>query len=220
MAALILAMMISPLNLSAEEKEISGADFSQDDWRLILVNKQHPIPWDYEIKLGTIHNGQRVDERIVTDLEHMLEAAKEDGIRLLVISPYRSSEKQQELFLQKVNRAMRKGESFLSAYRDTAQAVTVPGSSEHEIGLAVDITTKEHITLDEEYADSEGGRWLYENCSDYGFILRYPEGSEEITGIEFEPWHFRYVGKEAAKYLMENKLTLEQLWDEMRQANE
>ncbi len=189
--------------------------FSPDDWRLILVNKQHPIPEDYETELGAIHNGLRVDKRIVNDLDRMLSAAVSDGVRLLVISPYRSPEKQHKLFTQKIDRAMRKGESFMTAYRETAQAVTLPGSSEHEIGLAVDLTTKEHITLDAQYAESEGGKWLKEHCSEYGFILRYPEGYEEITGIEFEPWHFRYVGKDAARYITENDLTLEQFWDEI-----
>ena len=184
--------------------------FDKDDWKYILVNKQHPIPEDLTVELGSIHNGLKVDKRVAGPLDEMLEAAKEDGIKLLVISPYRSPEKQEKLFEKKIGRMMRQGESFLEAYGETAQAVTIPGSSEHEIGMAVDITTKEHITLDEAYADSEGGRWLKEHCHEYGFILRYPEGKEDVTGIEFEPWHYRYVGKEAAGYIMDNGLTLEE----------
>ena len=171
-------------------------DQDPDDWRLILVNKQHPIPEDYTFLVGRIHNGLAVDERITGALDDMLSAAKEDGVLLLVISPYRSREKQQRLFDQKVSKSMRQGSSYLDAFRETAQAVTIPGSSEHEIGLAVDLTTKKHITLDAAYADSEGGIWLKKHCAEYGFILRYPEGKEDITGIEFEPWHFRYVGQE------------------------
>ncbi len=185
-------------------------DFSANDWRLILVNKQHPIPDDYEFELGSIHNGLKVDKRITRQLDQMLSAARQDGINLLVISPYRDPARQKELFDKKIKRALRQDQNYLNAYKETASAVTIPGSSEHEIGLAVDITTKQHITLDEQYADSEGGIWLKQHCMLYGFILRYPDGKEDITGIEFEPWHFRYVGKDAATYITKHDLTLEE----------
>ncbi|MBR4760594.1 MAG: M15 family metallopeptidase [Lachnospiraceae bacterium] len=197
-------------SIAIAEPEGDFPDQDPDEWRLILVNKQHPIPNNYIFETGRIHNGLMVDERITGALDDMLSAAKEDGVLLLVISPYRSREKQQRLFDEKVSRSMRHGSSYLDAFRETAQAVTIPGSSEHEIGLAVDLTTKKHITLDAAYADSEGGIWLKEHCAEYGFILRYPEGKEDITGIEFEPWHFRYVGKETAAYIMEHDLTLEE----------
>ena len=186
------------------------ADFSADDWRLILVNKQHPIPDDYQLELGSIHNGLKVDKRITRQLDNMLEGARKDGVNLLVISPYRNSDHQKELFEKKIKQALRQDYDFLTAYKETAQAVTIPGSSEHEIGLAVDVTTRQHITLDAQYAESDGGKWLKKHCAEYGFILRYPTGKEEITGIEFEPWHFRYVGKAAATYIMENNLALEE----------
>ncbi|MCR4692115.1 MAG: M15 family metallopeptidase [Lachnospiraceae bacterium] len=203
----------SPRTVSENEQEEGQSGktlFSPDDWRYILVNKQHPIPEDYEVELGSIHTGQKVDARIVDDLEDMLSAAAEDGVKLLVISPYRSEQKQKGLFDKKVKRALRNNENYLDAYKETAQAVTIPGFSEHELGLAVDLTTKQHITLDADYAETEGGRWLSRHCMEYGFILRYPLGKEKITGIEFEPWHFRYVGRKAAEYIMEHDLTLEE----------
>ena len=199
---------------TTDSDPLSG--FSPDDWRLILVNKQHPIPDDYKVELDSIHNGLKVDKRITHTLDAMLSAAKEDGILLLVISPYRDQRRQTDLFEKKVRRRLKQDSDFLTAYKDTAQAVTIPGSSEHEIGLAVDIATKQHITLDAEFAETEGGKWLAKHCTEYGFILRYPLGKEEITGIEFEPWHFRYVGKEAACYITENNLTLEEFYNLIR----
>ncbi|MCR5417349.1 MAG: M15 family metallopeptidase [Lachnospiraceae bacterium] len=203
--------LLSYSKISAEEEEDDPlAAFSSDDWELILVNKQHPIPDDYSFELGSIHNGLRVDKRITDKLDAMLSAAADDGVPLLVISPYRNGDKQKDLFDKKVKRALKNEKSYLDAYRETAQAVTIPGSSEHEIGLAADLTTKAHITLDAEYAESEGGKWLAANCTRFGFILRYPVGKEKITGIEYEPWHFRYVGREAAEYITEHDLSLEE----------
>jgi D-alanyl-D-alanine carboxypeptidase len=115
-----------------------------------------------------------------------------------------------ELFQKKINRFMNKGYSYLEAYRLSSQAVTVPGSSEHEIGLALDIYSPDYKQLNSGFGDTEEGKWLAEHCAEYGFILRYPLGKEEITGIEFEPWHFRYVGKAAAKIITENEITLEE----------
>ena len=92
----------------------------------------------------------------------------------------------------------------MDAYIISSKAVTVPGASEHQIGLAIDIVSDEYVTLDEGFADTEAGRWLAEHSCEYGFILRYPAGKEYITSIEFEPWHFRYVGKELAKKLYNN----------------
>ncbi len=199
------------------DEEDPFPEVSSDDWRLMLVNKQHPIPEDFEVELGRIHNGHMVDRRITGQLDEMLSAAKEDGVKLLVISPYRTTAKQKQLFDKKVKKAMKQGMSYLQAYKETAQVVTIPGFSEHETGLAVDLSTKDHITLDAEYSETEGGKWLSKHCAEYGFILRYPVGKEEITGIEFEPWHFRYVGKKAATYIMDHDLTLEEFVHQLRE---
>ena len=101
----------------------------------------------------------------------------------------------------------------MDAYNLASQAVTVPGSSEHQIGLAVDIITADYTSLDEGFGDTPAGKWLAENSCKYGFILRYPQGKEEITSIEYEPWHFRYVGTEAATVITENDICLEEFWN-------
>ncbi len=186
--------------------------FSSDDWRLILVNKQHPIPDDYQFSLGTISGEMKCDDRIINPLFDMLRAARADGIILIVGSPYRNIDRQTMLFSNKVNRYMEGGMSYMEAYNLASQAVTIPGSSEHQIGLAVDIITVGYSTLDEGFGETEAGKWLQKNSSKFGFILRYPKGKEKLTGIEYEPWHFRYVGVDAAAVITENHLCLEEFW--------
>lgn len=190
--------------------------FQSDDWRLVLINKQHPIPEDYVFTLGnikTIKDNMQCDERIIEELLAMMQAAKEDGLNLAICSPYRDMNRQEILFNRKVKAYMEKGMSYMEAYRVSSQAVTVPGASEHQIGLAIDIVSDTYMTLDEGFADTEEGKWLAKHSCEYGFILRYPKGKEYITSIEFEPWHFRYVGKEAAAVIMQEGITLEEFWD-------
>lgn len=190
--------------------------FTEDDWRLILINKQHPIPSDYDFSLGNIKTYKGImqcDERIVDDLLGMMQGAAEDGIDLAIMSPFRDMNRQEVLFDRKIESYMRKGLSYMDAYIASCQTVTVPGASEHQIGLAFDIVCNDYITLDAGFGDTDAGKWLYEHCSEYGFILRYPLGKEYITGIEYEPWHFRYVGHEAATIIMDNQMCLEEFWD-------
>ena len=190
--------------------------FDKDAWNLILVNKTHPIPDGYEVPLANINKKMRCDERALEPLLKMLKAAQNDGIDLVVCSPYRDSETQQKLFDKQVKAYMTKyNYSYTQAYKLTSTDTIVPGTSEHQIGLAFDIVTSDHWTLNAAFADTPAGKWLKENCQDYGFILRYPLGKEDITGIEFEPWHFRYVGVEAATYIMEHELTLEEFIEEL-----
>lgn len=194
--------------------------FRSDDWRLVLVNKQHPIPDDYELKLGTIKTSRgsmKCDKRIIADLEKMIEDAKADGINLVICSPYRPSTRQKYLFNKKVKAYVKSGNSYMDSYYLSAQAVNIPGSSEHEIGLALDIISDRYSGLNEGFADTDAGRWLAKHCMEYGFVLRYPKGKESITGIEYEPWHFRYVGKEAAKYMSRENLCLEEFKEQIRE---
>ena len=186
--------------------------FERDDWKLILVNKQHPIPDDYEFPLGNISYGKQCDQRIIVSLMAMLKAAQDDGAPLEIASPYRSDERQKRLFAEHIAGYMRAGMSYVDAFGQTAQAVTVPGSSEHQIGLAVDLVQNDHYALDEAFGETKGGKWLRDNSYRFGFILRYPKGKENITGIEYEPWHFRYVGVDAATEMYENDLCLEEFW--------
>lgn len=196
--------------LSQSEEETT---FNSDDWKLVLVNKQHPIPDDYEFELGTISGSMQCDERVIAPLFDMLKAARDDGVNLIVCSPYRDIDRQTMLFGNKVDRYMGGGMSYMDAYNLASQAVTVPGSSEHQIGLAVDIITDGYSSLDEGFGDTAAGKWLADNSAKYGFILRYPSGKEEITSIEYEPWHFRYVGVDAANVITDNGLCLEEFWN-------
>ena len=199
----------------APEKTDDGKNvFTKDDWRLVLINKQHSIPEDYTFNLGTIKGNMQCDERIIDDLLDMLQAAKKDQVDLMICSPYRDLEYQKMLFNRKIERYMNKGMSYMEAYQLSSQAVTVPGASEHQIGLALDIVCGTYMSLDEGFGDTEAGKWLAENSCKYGFILRYPEGKEYITGIEYEPWHFRYVGVEAATVITGQEITLEEFWEE------
>lgn len=190
--------------------EDESEEISADLWSLLLVNNRHPIPEDYEFTLGTIKGGLQCDERILPSLLSMLQAAKKDGVTLEVCSPYRSLGSQEYLFDVKIVRYMNRGMSYIDAYKVSARVVNVPGTSEHQIGLALDIYTDSYRYLEEGFGETAAGIWLREHCSEYGFILRYPKGKEYITGIEYEPWHFRYVGKAAAKEIMEQGLTLEE----------
>ncbi len=187
--------------------------FDSSDWRLVLINKQHPIPDDYDFKLGTFTSGMRCDERVIEDLLLMMQAAKKDGLNLVVRSPYRTSDHQEDNFNDRIKSYMKQGLSYMEAYKATSRVITVPGCSEHEVGLALDITSDSFIPLLQGFADTEEGKWLEAHSHEYGFILRYPSGKEYITGIEYEPWHFRYVGREAAAIMKDEELCLEEFWD-------
>lgn len=191
-----------------ETKGISS--FNKDDWKLLLVNKQHTIPEDYEFTLGTIKGAMRCDERIIEPLTQMFAAAKDDGINLIVCSPYRDMARQEYLFERKIKSYLRTGMSYMDAYKKASITVTVPGASEHQVGLAVDIISDTYTSLDEGFANTPAGQWLNEHSWEYGFILRYPLGKEEITGIQYEPWHFRYVGVEAGEVITKEGITLEE----------
>ena len=187
--------------------------FDSNDWRLVLVNKQHPIPEDYSFNLGTIKENMQCDERIIADLLAMLQAAKDDGVSLVICSPYRNQDRQEMLFEKKIKLYMEQGYSYMEAYKTASQTVTIPGASEHQIGLSLDFFSANYTFLNEGFGDTEAGKWLAEHSCEYGFILRYPEGKEYITSIEYEPWHFRYVGKEAATIMTRDNLCLEEFWD-------
>lgn len=198
-----------------EQADTGTADFSKDDWRLILVNKQHPIPEDYSFTLATIKGSKQCDERIIDDLLAMMQAAKEEGITLLIKSPYRSDARQEMLFEKKIKLYMGRGLSYMDAYKLSSQIVMVPDSSEHQIGLALDIVCDTYESLSEGFGETRAGIWLEEHCAEFGFIVRYPKGKEYITSVEYEPWHFRYVGVEAATIIMDREITLEEFVEEL-----
>ena len=192
------------------EKKSDSPVIDPDDWRLILVNKQNPVPEGFTVKLSGISDSMQVDERIISDVYRMMDAASDDGVNLMICSAYRSYDRQKTLFNNKINKLMGEGMTYLEAYKVGSMNVTVPGTSEHHLGLALDILTGSYTKMDDGFGDTQAGKWLAENAADYGFILRYPKGKEDITGIVYEPWHFRYVGREYAKDIKERGVCLEE----------
>ena len=176
-------------------------------WNLILVNKWNPLPDDFDIEFTLLSNGQRVDSRIYPDLQSMFDYAREEGVFPVVREGFRTHEEQVEVFEDKVAAFMREGYRRRKAEEMAEQWVAIPGTSEHELGLAVDINADKERSSNEEVYN-----WLVENAWRYGFILRYPQGKEDITGIDYEPWHYRYVGEEVAKVIYEEGITLEEYY--------
>ena len=195
---------------SKEEGQTEKAGKTQEvPWNLMLVNGTHFVEDGYEPKLAEVENNYMVDARIVKDLQAMLRDGRREGMNFWICSAYRSMEKQIQLYDNKVKRLQGEGMSLEQAQLQAGKEVAYPGTSEHHLGLAVDIVAKDYQLLDDKQADTKEAKWLKENCWRYGFILRYPLDKTEETGIVFEPWHYRYVGIEAAKEIMEQGICLE-----------
>ena len=185
---------------------------SDDDrWCLALVNEKHPLDTSYvPANLTEISGGKQIDSRMADSLNKMLDDAKKAGLSMYVTSGYRSYEKQRDVFNTTMQDWINQGYTPLNAYDETKKSVAIPGTSEHATGLAVDIMSTKYGELDEKQGDTEEQEWLMEHCSEYGFVLRFPQDKSDITGIIYEPWHYRYVGVDAAKEMTENGLTLEE----------
>lgn len=181
-----------------------------DSWKLTLVNSWNPLPEEHAIQTVTLTNGLKVDERCYPELQAMMDACREEGLRPVICSGYRTHEEQEELFQNKVDSLMAQGYSETEATKEAGKVVAVPGTSEHELGLAVDIADMDHQLLDRSQEDTEVQKWLMEHCWEYGFILRYPTGKSDLTGIIYEPWHYRYVGKEDAEQIHSLGICLEE----------
>jgi len=205
--------LANSVNVYDPDADYEGYDFDKDDWRLILINKSHSIPDDYEVPLGTVYGSWQCDKRAIPDLLLMLKDARAAGTGVYIASPYRTSSMQVMLYNNKITKFMNTGMSYLEAYKLAGQAVTIPGTSEHEVGLCFDFLSNDYKALNEGFEDTKAGKWLKENAHKYGFILRYPKDKEYITTIEYEPWHFRYVGVEAASVMYNEGITLEEFWE-------
>lgn len=178
---------------------------------IVLVNKDNALPEDYEVTLKTMPDRvNRAAEEAYQPLCDMLSAGRREGLAFEICSSYRSVERQQELFDEDVAALIRKGFSYQEAYEEVARETMPPGHSEHSTGLAFDIVSLGYQILDAKQEKTAENKWLQEHCAEYGFILRYPKGKEEITHINYESWHYRYVGVEIAQYIMENEITLEE----------
>lgn len=175
------------------------------DWNLILVNSENALPKNYDIDLTLLSNGVSVDSRIYPDLQKMFDDARAEGIYPIVGEGYRTHNEQKAMMREKTAEFMADGYSMEEAQKLAADLVAEPGKSEHELGIALDINADTSVSTNEEvYA------WLADNAYKYGFILRYPQGKEDITGIDYEPWHYRYVGIDAALEIYTQQLTLEE----------
>lgn len=180
------------------------------DWNLIVVNDRNRVPEFFAPKLAMFGDIE-VDERIVSPLREMLNDAAKEGLRLLWVSTgYRSLERQESFFNRRVNTLVDDGMPNEEAFKLVLKETSLPGYSEHNTGLAVDFNA-----ADAEFAEAPEYEWLIKNAANYGFILRYPQEKDHITGRAFEPAHFRYVGEEPAKAIVERSLSLEEYSSEL-----
>ena len=196
--------------LTARIEEMNRKGKEERPWNLTLVNQKNPMEEGYIPELETLYGYYKVDKRILQPLKEMLSAAEAEGLHPKVCSAYRSVEKQEQLYNTYMRNEVKKGKTYWEALEITAQTTAYPGESEHGLGLAVDIISPSYQVLDERQKDTPEAQWLLANCHKYGFILRFPPEKADVTGILYEPWHFRYVGVEDATKIMEMGITLEE----------
>lgn len=200
-------------NESGEVEETSSETvdkLQKTPWYLVLVNKDNPIPDGYVPILAKVDGNYEVDERIANALNAMLKDCRKNGLDPMICSAYRTNDTQVSLFEAMVKKYKNKGMSDEEAVSAAKTIVAYPGTSEHQLGLAVDIVSTKYQVLDQKQEETKVYQWLKEHCAEYGFIVRYPNGKTDITGIIYEPWHFRYVGREAAWEIMSKGITLEE----------
>ena len=188
------------------------------DMSSILVNPWNTIPEGYKVTLAQLPDGHAVDKRCYPDLQEMMADCAEAGFAPLICSSYRTWEDQEWLYNNKINSLMASGYSEADARREAGTVVAVPGTSEHQLGLAVDIVDANEQALDLSQEATATQRWLMENSWRYGFILRYPAGKTDVTGIIYEPWHYRYVGKNVAKQIYESGLCFEEYLEQSEES--
>lgn len=187
-------------------------------WNLVLVNASHPMEEGYVPQLTELEPGHSIDTRVANSVRKMLADAEEAGLHIQICSAYRSIERQKEVFGQSMKERVKDGMDYWEAYEETTLNVAIPGTSEHALGLALDLISDSYTELDERQEETQEAKWLAQNCYKYGFILRYPPQKTNITGITYEPWHYRYVGEEHAEKIMEKGITLEEYLLELEQS--
>ncbi|MDO4356871.1 MAG: M15 family metallopeptidase [Clostridia bacterium] len=188
----------------------NGDEVNLDDPMLTLVNPTHPLPEDWQTELVDIGNGKQIDSRAYDGLTAMLDSCRDAGYAPMVCSAYRTYEKQLSLYENKLQRCYDQGLSGADAEREAAFWVAKPNTSEHQLGLAVDIVSWENQRLDDTQLDSPAQQWLMAHCWEYGFIFRYQADKTEWTQVGHEPWHYRYVGRAAAKQIGDWDVCLEE----------
>lgn len=186
-------------------------------WNLLLVNAWNPMEKAYYQETHQNHivsfkTGGQIDDRVSKALEEMLEAAKETGLRAGYL--FRTPERSAANLENKTQYYINKGYSREAARKKALETIAAPYTSEHNLGLAIDMTQKGDGSLRTTFEQTAVFAWLQEHCAEYGFILRYPKGKQDITGVSYEPWHYRYVGREHAEEIMRRGLTLEEYLQE------
>ena len=191
--------MINSFNLFRREADTSFG------WNLILVNDDYCVPRNYEVELTELSNGEKVDSRIYPQLQQMFDDARAEGLELFVREGYRTTQDQKDIMNERIQQYQDEGYSRGEAKKLAKEYVAEPGTSEHELGIAVDINADtSKCSADAVYT------WLANNAYKYGFIKRYPDNKIEITGVNNEPWHYRYVGVDAALEMQKKGLCLEE----------
>ncbi|MFV0498394.1 MAG: M15 family metallopeptidase [Candidatus Fimivivens sp.] len=200
-----------PVDSSSEILESSSETAAElEDWRLMLVNFEHPLPADWSVDLTVTPYGYEVDARIADAVDTLITAASNDGVSLMICYGYRTIEQSQQLFEKQINTQLALGLSQEEAVVEAKRWVAPPGTSEHHTGLALDIVTPSHQVLNHSFAGTSAGIWMAQHSWEYGFVIRYPDNKQDITGITYEPWHVRYVGKEHAAAMRANDECLEE----------
>ena len=213
-------------SLAPETGDITGApslstgsveEELKEKWAYFLINNENPLPEDYEPELKTVGGSFSLDNRCAGYAAEMLKSAELDGIRLCVVSAYRSRQKQGENFDNYVERLIKENYSEDEAAAITASQIALPGASEHNAGLALDILSADwfmtHDDITDDFDRTPEFAWLSKNSWKFGFILRYPKHGGDITGFVYEPWHFRYIGQEKAGQIYNSGLILEEYMD-------
>lgn len=202
------------------ERRVKALQYEQPEL-LLLVNPWHELPEDYTVELQQVGRefgtDYKLDVRCAAQLEQMIADCREAGGHPWICSAYRTQRNQKDLFDNKVLRVILEGVSREEAPDIAAQSVARPGTSEHQLGLAVDIIDEHYPRLDEGQEETATQAWLMENCWRYGFILRYPNGTTDVTGIIYEPWHYRYVGTYYAEKITRLGVTLEEFLEMRRE---
>lgn len=197
-----------------DETESEVVEIKENE-HFFLVNREYPLPEDYEIETDYVQGSYELEVTAAKHCREMIAAAKEDGIELKVLSAYRTVSYQKKLFERNIKSRMEKyGWSYEEAYDDVLINIALPGTSEHNAGLAVDIVTEDDWDTYEAFDQTEEYDWLQEHAAEHGFILRYLKDKTDITGYIYEPWHYRYVGVEYAATIRDTGLCLEEFFEQ------
>ena len=204
-------------DVAQEEPEVQIPVLPEEEsWKVRLVNNNSLLEQGYVPELVQVDGTSfKFDARAAEDLNAMLADARIEGFSPMICSSYRPWERQTALFEKQVEKQQANGLTYEEAWEAAKTVVAYPGTSEHQTGLAADIVASSHQLLDDSQAETPDQQWLMANSWKYGFILRYPLGKSEYTAIIYEPWHYRYVGKEVAQYITENNLCLEEYWQQL-----